>query len=211
MTLRLFGLTGGIGSGKSTVARRFRERGLPVIDADELARLAVARGTDGLREVVDRFGKGVLDAAGELDRKKLAAVVFGDDVARRALNAITHPRVAALSAERSAELERRGEPLACYEVPLLFEAHLEEAFRPVVVVTAPLEVQVERARARDGSTPDDVLARVRAQMPLTEKLKRADYVIDNAGTIDVTRASADVVLDAICLHFGVEPSKYPRP
>jgi dephospho-CoA kinase len=209
--VHIFGLTGGIGSGKSTVARRFRARGLPVVDADQLAREVARKGSPGLSEIVSRFGAGVLDAHGELDRKKLAAIVFQDDAARRALNAITHPRVGALSAERFGELDRRGEPLACYEVPLLFEGSLADAFRPVVVVWTPLEVQVARAASRDDVAREDVLARVRAQMPLDDKVRRADYVVDNSGDEPMLLANADAVLDAICERFGVDASRYPKP
>jgi dephospho-CoA kinase len=210
VTLQLFGLTGGIGSGKSTVARRFRERGLPVLDADQLARDVVAKGSAGLEEIVARFGAEMLDAEGCLDRKKLAARVFSDDEERRALNRITHPRVGKLLSERADELARRGEPLACYEVPLLFEAGLDAALRPVVVVDAPMATQVERTVARDGGTADEALARIRAQMPLEEKARRADYVIDNTGTLDALRGRADEVLDAVCVRLGVDASRYPK-
>jgi len=210
VTLHLFGLTGGIGSGKSTVAARFRARGLPVIDADVLAREVVARGTAGLAELVARFGD-ILDAQGKLDRKKLAALVFGDDDARRALNAITHPRVAALAAERARALDELGEPLACYEVPLLFEGGLQRVLSPVVVVAVPEDVQVARAVSRDGGTADEVWARVRAQLPLTEKIRQADYVIDNSGHREATVARADEVLDAICEQLGIDSARYPRP
>jgi dephospho-CoA kinase len=208
--VRLFGLTGGIGSGKSTVARRFRARGLPVIDADELARDAVAKGSDGLDEIVQAFGVSVLTPGGELDRKAVAARVFHDDDARRTLNAIVHPRVVRLSSERVNELDARGEPLGCYEVPLLFETRIDGALRPIVVVSAPVEAQVARTMTRDGATEDDVLARIRAQLPLAEKASRADYVIDNAGSLEVTLARADDVLDAICRGAGVDVSRYPR-
>lgn len=208
--MRLFGLTGGIGSGKSTVARRFRQRGVPVIDADELARLAVVPGSEGLLRIIDRFGRDVLDERGALDRKKLASIVFADDEARRALNAIVHPLVGALAAERTNELEARGEPLACYEVPLLYEGKLESALKPVVVVIAPLEAQVARTVARDGGTADEARARIRAQMPLSEKAERADYVVDNSTTLGAALAQADDVLDAICASLGVDPKRYPR-
>jgi dephospho-CoA kinase len=206
--MRLFGLTGGIGSGKSTVARRFRERGLAVIDADELARDAVAVGTEGLRRAVERFGSGVLGPGGELDRKRLAAVVFDDDQARRDLNAIVHPIVAALAADRTRALDEKGEPLACYEVPLLYENRLESALSPVVVVFVSPEQQVARTVARDASTEDEARARVRAQMPLAEKANRADYVIDNSGTVEETLRRADEVLDEICRSFGIDPARY---
>jgi dephospho-CoA kinase len=210
VALKLFGLTGGIGSGKSTVARRFRERGVPVIDADQLARDVVAKGTAGLEEIVARFGPEIVDAEGNLDRKKLAARVFGDDEERRALNRITHPRIGKLLSDRADELAQRGEPLACYEVPLLFEAGLDAALRPIVVVDAPVDTQVERTVARDGGTEQEALARIRAQMPLEEKARRADHVIDNTGTLAALRARADEVLDAVCERLGVDVSRYPK-
>jgi len=210
VALQLFGLTGGIGSGKSTVGRRFRQRGVPVIDADELARAVVAEGTPGLAAVVARFGEGVLLPDGTLDRKKLAARVFGNDEDRRDLNRITHPRVGERFAELTAELASRGEPLACYEVPLLFEVGLDAAFRPVVVVDAPVDVQVERTVRRDGATRDEALDRVRAQIPLAEKARRADYVIDNTGTLAELMTRTDDVLDAVCRQLGVDPARYPR-
>lgn len=211
MPISVFGLTGGIGSGKSTVAARFRARGLPVIDADQLAREVVAPGSEGLEEIVQQFGPDVLDAEGALDRKKLAAIVFEDDTARRKLNAITHPRVAALAAERARQLEAGGEPLACYEVPLLFEGSLAESLRPVVVVSASVEAQVARTVARDGCTEEEARARIRAQMPLSEKAERADYVIDNSGSREHTVRQADDVLDALCGRLKVNPGRYPRP
>jgi len=159
---------------------------------------------------VARFGAEVLADDGTLDRKRLAARVFGDETARRDLNAITHPRVGALSVERTNEIRDRGEPLACYEVPLLFENHLDEVFRPVVLVTTSLATQVTRAMSRDGATEAEVRARVQAQMPLQEKVPRSDYVIDNDGPLEATLARADDVLDAICTAAGVPPSRYPR-
>jgi dephospho-CoA kinase len=208
MAIHLFGLTGGIGSGKSTVAARFRERGLPVIDADELARAVVAKGTPGLAEVVAAFGPEVLDAEGGLDRKRVAAVVFKDDAARRRLNAITHPRVSALAIERSQALDARGEPLACYEVPLLVESGLADALRPLVVVTADVATQLARAMARDRATEAEILARIAAQLPLAEKSRVADFVIDNSGSIETTRSRADDVLDTICRERGIDPARY---
>jgi dephospho-CoA kinase len=210
VTLHVFGLTGGIGSGKSTVARRFRERGLPVLDADQLARDVVQPGTPGLAAIVERFGPQVVGADGQLDRKALAAIVFGDEAARRDLNAITHPRVGARFAELTAELDARGEPLACYEVPLLFEGRLADVLRPVVVVAVPVDAQIERAASRDGASREEIAARVRAQLPLDEKVRRADHVIDNSASPEATRAEADRVLDAICATLGIDPARYPK-
>lgn len=211
MGIVVFGLTGGIGSGKSTVAARFRARGLPVIDADALAREVVARGTPGLAEIRTRFGDAVLDAHGELDRKRLAEVVFHDPDARRDLNAITHPRVRDLAIARVQELDARGEPLACYEVPLLVETGLAEVLRPLVVVVVDVATQIERSVRRDGSTREHTEARIAAQLPLAEKAKLADHVIDNSGSEAETLTQADQVLDEICRKNGVDPARYPRP
>jgi dephospho-CoA kinase len=210
MAIRVFGLTGGIGSGKSTVAARFRERGLPVIDADQLARDVVARGSEGLRELVAFFGPDVLDGSGALDRKKVADLVFNDAAARERLNAITHPRVRELSLRHIGELDDAGEPLCCYEVPLLVESGLADALRPLVVVSVPEEIQIERTVARDGSSREHVSARVRAQLPLAKKVEVADYVIDSSTTREATREQADRVLDSICEKLGIDPLRYPR-
>ncbi len=211
MTLQVFGLTGGIGSGKSSVAARFRARGLPVIDADVLAREVVCPGSPGLAEIVAAFGDGALSADGTLDRKRVAAIVFNDDAARRKLNAITHPRVRDLMIERTQALDAAGEPLCCYEVPLLVESGMADMLRPLVVVSVDEATQVARTTARDGATTDEARARIRAQMPLADKTKLADFVIDNSGTPDALRARADDVLDAVCARAGVDPGRYPRP
>jgi dephospho-CoA kinase len=195
--LVLFGLTGGLASGKSTVGARFRARGVPVIDADQLAREVVAPGSEGLGAVVARFGASVLAPDGTLDRARLGAIVFADPAERRALNAILHPRIGALTAERAAELSARGERLACYEAALLVENGLADAFRPLVVVALPEEAQIARAIARDGLSDNEVRDRLKAQMPLKEKLRAADYIIDNAGGIAELERQADDVLAAI--------------
>ncbi|WP_437563817.1 dephospho-CoA kinase [Sorangium sp. So ce542] len=202
MGLVLFGLTGGLGSGKSTVAARFRAQGLPVIDADALARDVVAKGTEGLAEVVRAFGPEVLSPDGSLDRARVAAIVFDDPDKRRRLNAIVHPRIGALLLERAAELEARGEPLACYEAALLVENGVADAFRPLVVVVVPEAVQIARAMARDGATEEQVRARLAAQLPLASKVAVADHVIDNAGDRAATERQADEVLAAIRAKLG---------
>ena len=207
--MHLFGLTGGIASGKSTVAARLRARGVPVIDADELAREVVAPGTDGLRDLVASFGSGVLDPSGALDRKALARVAFSNDDARRRLNAITHPRIARRGAERAEELRRAGEPLACYEAALIVENGLADAFRPLVVVGCAESVQIERIRARESSL-EDALARIRAQKPLAEKVALADFVIDTSGSLRANALRTDEVLRAICEKVGVDPARYPE-
>ncbi|MDP9151452.1 MAG: dephospho-CoA kinase [Myxococcota bacterium] len=208
MTVHLFGLTGGIASGKSTVASRWRARRLPVIDADALAREVVAPGTVGLRQLVSAFGGGVLGAQGELDRKALARIAFADAAALRSLNAITHPLIAARAAERALELDRVGEPLACYEAALLVENGVAAAFRPLVVCSCPEDVQEARVLARDAYAAHDAFARIRAQMPLAAKVALADYVIDTGGTLADSSLQADRVLRAICASLGVDAERY---
>ncbi|WP_437786077.1 dephospho-CoA kinase [Sorangium sp. So ce1097] len=210
MGLVLFGLTGGLGSGKSTVAARFRAKGLPVIDADALAREVVAKGTEGLEAVVRAFGPEVLLPDGSLDRARVAAIVFADPEKRRLLNAIVHPRITALTMERAAALEARGERLGCYEAALLVENGVADMFRPLVVVAVPEAVQIARAMARDGATEDEVRARLAAQLPLSSKVAVADHVIDNAGDRAATERQADEVLASIRARLGV-PAGADRP
>ncbi len=211
MVTRVFGLTGGIATGKSRVAERFLARGLPVIDADELAREVVLPGTDGLRAVAAEFGVEVIGADGALDRQRLGAAVFSDATRRERLNALLHPRIRRLYAERVAALRERGEPLACYQVPLLFEVGLEAELRPIVVVSIPEAMQLTRLMARDGRDEQSARQRIAAQLPLAVKVRRADYVIDNGGTPSETDAQADRVLDEIASALGVSPARYPKP
>jgi dephospho-CoA kinase len=203
----IFGLTGGIASGKSTVAGFFAARGLPIIDADLLAREAVLPGTPTLARIAARFGAEMLDGNGGLERARLAERVFHDEAARTALNQLVHPEVARLFQERRRALEASGEPLACYDVPLLFERGLQTGLRPVVVVSVSREIQIERAIAR-GLSPEQAEARVAAQMPLEEKAARADFVIDNGGSRDETKSRADAVLVAVCERTSVDASRY---
>lgn len=206
--MHLFGLTGGIASGKSAVAARLRSRGVPVIDADALAREAVAVGSEGLEQIVKRFGKDVLLPDGALDRKKLAAKAFASDDERRALNAIVHPIVSMLSFKAASKLRDEGEALACYEAALIVENGIADTFRPLVVVSAPEDVQVARARARDASTEDEARARIRAQMPLAEKVAVADYVIDNTGSLEELNRKTDELLATLCKTLGIDPDRY---
>jgi dephospho-CoA kinase len=195
--MHVFGLTGGIASGKSVVAARFRDSGVPVIDADRLAREVVAPGQPALKEIVQHFGSGVLREDGSLDRTALAQRVFGNPLELRKLNRITHPRVAACFESQAASLRDAGETLVCYEVPLLFENRLQEALRPVVLVTASREAQIQRAVERDNAKRDDIEARIASQMPLDEKRALADFVIDNDGPLADTLEAADFVLQQL--------------
>ncbi len=193
----VFGLTGGLASGKSTVAARFRALGVPVVDADQIAREVVAPGTPGLAAVADAFGPSVLQPDGALDRARLAEVVFSNPDQRRRLNAILHPLIQTASAAHLAALVARGELLACYEAALLVENGLADAFRPLVVVAVAEEAQVTRAMARDGATEEQARARIAAQLPLATKVAAADYVIDTTGPREETAKRVDEVLGEI--------------
>lgn len=180
--MELWGLTGGIACGKSTVAARLRQLGATVIDADVLAREVVAPGSPGLEAVVQRFGPGILKPDGSLDRAALGAVVFADPAARADLNAITHPRIAALSAEQTAQAQAAGAPVVIYEAPLLIENGLHHGMNQVLVVAAPAHVQLARLMARDGLDEAAARARVASQLPLAEKRKAATVVFENDGS-----------------------------
>jgi len=180
------GLTGGIGSGKSEVARLLASYGAVVIDADVLAREVVQSGTPGLAKIVEEFGTGVLRGDGSLDREKLAAFVFDDEAARTRLNAIVHPLVAARTIELKAEADE--DAVVVYDVPLLVEAGLTEMYDLVVVVDAALDTQLARLRSRRGMTDEAARARVAAQATRDQRLAAADVVIDNSGSLDELEA-----------------------
>jgi dephospho-CoA kinase len=188
--MRIIGLTGGIGSGKSTVSEMLRELGAMVVDADEGARVVVQAGQPALADIRERFGDGVFAADGSLDREKLADVVFNDEQAREDLNAITHPRVRAWMAEQMQAASEAGAPAVVLDIPLLFESGLTAGLDEIVVVWAPVEEQFRRAVAR-GLRGDDVRARIKAQMPIDEKREKATLVIDNSGTKEKTRRQVE--------------------
>jgi dephospho-CoA kinase len=192
--VRVVGLTGGIATGKSTFARALRERGVPVVDADALARAAVAPGTPALAEIARAFGAGVLAPGGGLDRRRMAALVFADPAARRRLEAITHPAVRRAMGEETERLAAGGHDLAFYDTPLLFEAGLDGTVDAVVVVWAPPGVQRARLAARDGLADADADARLSAQLPIDDKAARADFVVENVGAVEELGAKADRLL-----------------
>ena len=189
------GLTGGIATGKSYVARRLRDAGVPVVDSDVLAREAVAPGTVALAAIVERFGPAVL-TDGELDRVRLGDLVFRDPVARRDLEAIVHPEVRRGIAEFFDALPPET-PLAVADIPLLFETRGERNFDRVIVVACAPDTQIERIMARDGLARDAAERRVAAQLPIEEKVRRADYVIRTDGPYDETNAQIAAVLASL--------------
>lgn len=196
------GLTGGIGSGKSTIARLFAEQGVPVVDADQIAREVVEPGTAGLAAIVERFGAEILAPDGALDRKRLAERVFADEGARKELEAMLHPRIAQASMQRFAELASEGHPYAIYEAALLVENGSYRMMSALVVVTAREETQIARVMARDGLSEAEAEARVAAQLPLEDKVRVADYVIENDGSLEDARARTREVHRALNERFG---------
>jgi dephospho-CoA kinase len=187
-TAQVVGLTGGIASGKSTVAAMLRELGAPIVDADELGRRLVAPGTAALDEIRARFGAEVVAGDGTLDRKRLAEIIFADPAARLALNAITHPRIGAASQSAIADLAARGEPLVVYVAPLIVENQLYRWMQGLIVVTLPEEVQLARLLARDGLSDGEARARIAAQATPAERAAVATHLIDNSGALAETRA-----------------------
>jgi dephospho-CoA kinase len=193
--MKRVGLTGGVASGKSAVSAILDELGAVVIDADVLAREAVATGTDGLREVVEAFGPDLLTDDGELDRPAMGAIVFADPEKRKVLEAIIHPRVRA----RAAEIEATAGPddVVVHDIPLLAETGQAEGFDAVIVVDVPTETQVERMVELRGMTREDAEARVAAQASRDERLAIATHVIDNTGTLDDLRGRVTEVYRAL--------------
>jgi dephospho-CoA kinase len=185
------GLTGGVGSGKSTVSAMFAELGAVVVDADLLAREVVAPGTEGLAAVVAAFGDAVLTADGELDRPAMGALVFADAERRRTLEGIIHPRVRA----RAAEIEAAAPPgvVVVHDIPLLTETGQESSFDAVVVVDVPVATQVERMVRLRSMTREEAEARIAAQATREERLAVATHVIDNSGSLEELRTRVSEV------------------
>lgn len=182
------GLTGGIATGKSTVAAVFEEAGARLIDADRIAREVVRKGTSAYRDIVAHFGMDVVCGDGEIDRRRLAAIVFNDPAAQRALEDIVHPQVKREVDRRVGEIRRQApEAIIILDIPLLFEAGMQAGLDAVIVVYAPERLQLERLMARDGLTEPEAVARIRAQMPIESKKALATRVIDNSGSREQTR------------------------
>ena len=186
-------LTGGIASGKSTVCRMLEEKGAAVLKSDDLAREVVRKGEPAWREIVGHFGASVLDEEGEIDRGKLAEIVFRDAGERDFLNRVTHPRIFQLMAQRLRELEEnppdRG--VVVLDIPLLVEAGAGDLFQLTVVVDTEPELQLRRLVELRGMQEEEALARIRAQVSREERLRHADLVIDNRGTLEDLRAEVE--------------------
>ena len=186
--MRRVGLTGGIATGKSHVRAVFDALGVPTIDADVLAHEAVAPGTPGFEAVKARFGPDVVDSRGALDRRKLGSLVFADEQARKDLEAIIHPGVVTAIERWFSSLDAQAHPFAIADVPLLYEASRERDYDVVIVTACELPTQIRRVMARDGITETEARQRIAAQLPIEEKIRRADYVIRTDGLLASTNA-----------------------
>jgi dephospho-CoA kinase len=181
------GLTGGIASGKSTVTKMLRGLGIPVIDADQVARDVVKVGEEAYEQIIKTFGQDILQENGEIDRAKLGAIVFYNEQERKKLNAIVHPAVRRrMLAEKEAYVQK-GAKTIVLDIPLLFESELTHLIDKIIVVYVDDDIQLERLMKRNGFSEEEALARIRSQMPLHEKVKKADAVINNNGTIEETK------------------------
>ncbi len=197
-TVSILGLTGGIGSGKSTVSARLAALGARVLDADAVSRRLIDKGGACFARVVGAFGPSILRKEGAIDRGALASLVFSNKAARERLEEIVHPEVKnAMCASAEQILCETPDALVVLDVPLLFESGMDAVTDAVALVTAPEETRVARVKARDGADEADIRARIRAQMPDAEKRARADYVLDNGGTLSRLYAQTDALYAAL--------------
>ena len=193
MSTRVIGLTGGVGMGKSTAARLFAKRGLPVVDSDDLAREVVAPGQPALEEIAEIFGAEFI-VDGKLDRQRMAGEVFGDDAARARLEAIIHPRVRELWQGRIEQWRANEVPVGVVVIPLLFEVGAETEMDAVVCLACTANTQRDRLRAR-GWDAAQISARIGAQMDIARKMELADHVLWNEGTLDALAAQLQRIVE----------------
>ncbi|MDF8368824.1 dephospho-CoA kinase [Weissella paramesenteroides] len=191
------GLTGGIATGKTTISNYLKTKGIPVLDADEYARKVVEPGTPGLTDIVNTFGKQVLQSDGSLNRKLLGQIIFNDMTARQKLNDITHPRIQQMMTDELQKLAKGKTPLVILDIPLLLENHNIAGADAIMVVTVPESIQLNRLMQRNNLTKEEAQRRLDAQMPLSEKEKLADFIVDNSGTIANTLTQVDKVIQNI--------------
>lgn len=191
------GITGSIASGKSTVARRLKDRGIPVIDLDKVGHEVLRRRHEAFEPVVEAFGEDILGDDGEIDRKKLGAVVFADPRARERLNQIMHPRIRAEEARRIEAMTAAGETAVATEAALLIETGQKKRFDFFVVVGCAPEIQIARLMKRDHCTADEARRRIESQLSFEEKKAHADWVIDTSGEKDSTLAETDRLVEEI--------------
>jgi dephospho-CoA kinase len=193
MTTIIYGLTGGVGMGKSTAAKILEKRGVSVVDSDELARQVVEPGQPALDEIIDQFGDGFIDSAGRLDRAKMAQQIFGDDTVREQLEAIIHPRVRVQWQRNISEWREQQISAGVVVIPLLFEVEVQDQFDVVLCVACSASTQRERLRQRKWGE-EQISARIASQMDVVEKMNLADHVLWNEGNLDVLREQINSIL-----------------
>ena len=193
----ILGLTGGIATGKSTVTAMLRERGIPVIDADQIAREVVEPGKPAYEAIVRHFGRDILLEDGQLDRKKLGEVVFSDEAERQKLNAIVHPEVRRVMRQEAVVAEANGAPIVFMDIPLLYESKLQYLVEKIVVVYAPSDMQLARMMERDELDEEQAKKRLRAQFPIDQKKLEADFLIDNSQSREETQRQVEELLTVI--------------
>ena len=190
----VIGLTGGIASGKSTVSNMLKEMSITVIDADVEARLAVMKGEPAYQKILAEFGDEILLETGEIDRQKLGAIIFHQADQRQRLNEITHPEVRRRMLEQVETAKRNNEEVVILDIPLLFESNLTAMVEKTILVYVDRDIQMQRLVERNNLTHEDAQARIHSQMPLSEKIKLADAVINNNGSLDETKQQLLMIL-----------------
>lgn len=193
----IIGLTGGIASGKSTVATFFKDAGIPVIETDQIAKTVLTPGSAAYDQVVQHFGESILLSEGIINRKALGERIFKNESDREILNQIVHPEVRTITQSKVDVLKKEGHALIVIDVPLLFEAGFDQDVDSTLVISVPKAIQLERLMARDGIEKSYALKKINAQLSLKEKRKRADVVIDNRGSILDTKNQFNEVLKAL--------------
>jgi dephospho-CoA kinase len=180
------GLTGNIGTGKTTVAWMFEEQGAKLLNADAIAHEAIAPHTAVWKQLFDRYGKKIMIEGGVIERKTLARIIFSDENERKFVESVIHPKVHEELTKRIADSKRNGTQLLIVEVPLLFETRWDKEMDSIIVVSCDLELQVKRCQEKFGLTREEVLQRIKAQRPIEQKIAKADYVVDNSGSMNET-------------------------
>ncbi|MFS0689104.1 dephospho-CoA kinase [Sporosarcina sp. 179-K 8C2 HS] len=190
----IIGLTGSIATGKSTVSRMLKQKGYPIVDADEISRLVVEPGSPVLTSIAETFGSAVLLPDGSLNREKLGSLIFNDEEKRKKLNGIIHPAVRKEMIRQKEEWLEKGANTVVMDIPLLFESKLQSYVDKIIVVSATPAIQRERLIARNGYYENEADARINSQLPIAEKELGADAVIDNNGSLEETEHQLDIIL-----------------
>ncbi|CQR48102.1 Dephospho-CoA kinase [Paraliobacillus sp. PM-2] len=194
---KIIGLTGGIASGKSTVSNMLRKRGIPIIDADRIAKEAVEPNQKAYRQIVATFGASILQKDGQLDRKKLGNIVFANECKRQQLNEIVHPQVRKVMLDKRDQLIKQKQPIIVLDIPLLFESNLEDLVDLVIVVYSHPDIQLERLMKRNQLSREEAQKRIHSQLSIRKKAELADLVIDNNGSIEDTKEQCEKIMNKL--------------